>query len=233
MNIFYAPDLTQDQIILNKEESNHAVHVLRLRTGESVTLVDGVGTMAKGIITDNNIKSCEVQIIDLHPDYEPRPYHLHIAITPTKNIDRFEWFLEKATEIGIDEITPLLCHHSERKEIKPERLQKLIISAAKQSIKAKFPLLNAITSFKDFIIQDHTSIALIAHCREGEKATLKKLLKPSQDVLLLIGPEGDFDTLEIEQALKNKFIPISLGSSRLRTETAGVVACRDVNFINE
>ena len=233
MNIFYAENLTEDQVILNKEESNHAVHILRLRTGEAIKLVDGKGIMANGVITANNLKACEVQIIQRHQNYEPRPYHLHIAIAPTKNIDRFEWFLEKATEIGVDEITPLLCKHSERKEIKQERLEKLIVSASKQSIKAVFPVLNAMTSYNDFVKKQFDAIKMIAHCREMENQSLKKIIQSKQNALILIGPEGDFDQTEIETAINQKFVSISLGVSRLRTETAGVVACQNVAFINE
>ncbi len=233
MNIFYAEDLSDARLLLNKEESNHAVHVLRLRTGETITLVDGKGTMARALITVNNLKACEVQLVEKHENFEPRPYYLHLAMAPTKNIDRFEWFLEKATEIGIDEITPLLCKHSERKEIKAERLEKLIVSACKQSVKARFPVLNPMISFLDFIQRDMDAIHLIAHCRAGEKQSLKKILQPGKDALIMIGPEGDFDETEIEAAVKRGFIPISLGTSRLRTETAGVVACQSVSFINE
>lgn len=233
MNIFYSEDLSVDQVILNKEESNHAVHVLRLRTGEAITLIDGKGAMAKGVITSNNLKACEVQIVERHENYGPRLYHLHIAIAPTKNIDRLEWFIEKATEIGVDEITPLFCKHSERKEIKLERLEKLIVSASKQSVKAMFPVLNPMISFNDFIQIDFNTIKLIAHCREAEKDSLKKILRPKQDALIVIGPEGDFDESEIEAAINGGYIPISLGVSRLRTETAGVVACQSVAFINE
>ena len=233
MNIFFAQDLTEKQITLNKEESNHAVHVLRLRTGEAITLVDGKGSVAKGIITSNNLKACEIQIVERHENFEPRNYYLHIAIAPTKNIDRFEWFLEKATEIGVDEITPLLCNHSERKEIKSERLEKLIVSACKQSLKAKFPVLNPMISFTEFIQNNFNEVKLIAHCRETEKKSIKEVLMLKQNVLIMIGPEGDFDETEIELAIKQSFIPISLGTSRLRTETAGVVACHSVAFINE
>ena len=219
-------------MVLNKEEINHATHVLRLRTGEAITLVDGKGTMAKGVISANNLKACEVQIIERHQNYEPRPYYLHIAIAPTKNIDRLEGFLEKATEIGIDEITPLLCNHSERREIKTERLQKLIVAACKQSLKASFPVLNSIISFDDFIQHDFNGIKMIAHCTETEKQSLKKIVKPSQNILVLIGPEGDFDESEIQKAIAHGFIPISLGPSRLRTETAGIVASCHIAFIN-
>lgn len=233
MNIFYVEDLAHEQVMLNKEESNHAVHILRLRTGEAITLVDGKGTMAKAVITANNLKACEVQIIELHQNYEPRSYHLHIAISPTKNMDRFEWFIEKATEIGVDEITPLVCQHSERKEIKTERLQKLIVSAGKQSIKAMFPTLNPIISFDDFVKNNFDAIKMIAHCRESEKQLLKKIIHPKQKILILIGPEGDFDESEVKSANDNGFASISLGTSRLRTETAGVVACQNIAFINE
>ncbi len=233
MNIFYVEDLSTERVVLNKEESNHAVHVLRLRTGESITMVDGKGAMAKAVITGNNLKACEVQIVERHENFESRPYYLHIAMAPTKNMDRFEWFIEKATEIGIDEITPLLCKHSERREIKMERLQKLIVSASKQSLKATFPILNEFKPYNDFIKSDFNGIKMIAHCREGEKQTLKKLVQRKQRVLILIGPEGDFEISEIENASTQGYLATSLGTSRLRTETAGVVVCSDIAFINQ
>ncbi len=233
MNIFYVENLSTERVVLNKEESNHAVHVLRLRTGESITMVDGKGAMAKAVITGNNLKACEVQIVERHENFESRPYYLHIAMAPTKNMDRFEWFIEKATEIGIDEITPLLCKHSERREIKMERLQKLIVSASKQSLKATFPILNEFKAYNDFIKSDFNGIKMIAHCREGEKQTLKKLVQRKQRVLILIGPEGDFEISEIENASTQGYLATSLGTSRLRTETAGVVVCSDTAFINQ
>ncbi|MEN8116270.1 MAG: RsmE family RNA methyltransferase, partial [Bacteroidota bacterium] len=157
----------------------------------------------------------------------------HIVIAPTKNIDRFEWFLEKCTEIGIDEITPILSEHSERKVIKPGRLEKIVVSAMKQSVKAYLPKLNELTSFNDLVKTSDAPAKFIAHCNGGEKPHLKNNIEPGKNVLILIGPEGDFSPAEVELAKENGFKEISLGTSRLRTETAGVVACHIVNLIND
>jgi 16S rRNA (uracil1498-N3)-methyltransferase len=166
-----------------------------------------------------------------------RDYHLHLVVAPTKNIERFEWLVEKATEIGVDSITPLVCRFSERKILKPERLEKIIVSAAKQSLKFHFPQLQPLTKFEDFIksFENNATAAqkFIAHCYEGEKPLLKNLCQPHIDIVILIGPEGDFSREEVEMAEKHGFMAISLGSSRLRTETAGVVACDTVSFVNQ
>ncbi|MGC3976836.1 MAG: RsmE family RNA methyltransferase [Paludibacteraceae bacterium] len=156
-----------------------------------------------------------------------------MAVAPTKNIERYEWFIEKATEIGIDEITPLVCRYSERKVIKPERLEKLIVSAAKQSLKAYFPILNPACTIDDFLKRYDESQKFIAHCYEEDKATLQSLYKKTSDVIILIGPEGDFSIEEVQNSIKQGYRPISLGSCRLRTETAAVIACHTVVLLNE
>lgn len=164
----------------------------------------------------------------------PLPYSLHMAVAPTKLNDRFEWFLEKATEIGITEITPIICDHSERKVIKPERYEKILVSAMKQSLKAYLPKLNEAIPFQKFLdVTEKETLSCIAHCEATNKKSFKAHLKPGNSVLMLIGPEGDFSTSEIEVAIKSNFIPVSLGDSRLRTETAAVVACHSVAFVNE
>ena len=180
-----------------------------------------------------NDKKCLVKILTVKTFEKPWNYYLHIAIAPTKLNDRFEWFVEKATEIGIDEITPIICEHSERKVIKKDRLEKIIHSAAKQSLKYHFPKLNEPITFNEFINSNFEGQLFIAHCEETGKKSLKTEILPNQDVTLLIGPEGDFSTKEIEQSLVHNFIPVSLGESRLRTETAGVVAVHSVAFVNE
>jgi 16S rRNA (uracil1498-N3)-methyltransferase len=147
--------------------------------------------------------------------------------------DRYEWFLEKATEMGISEITPIICEHSERKFVKSDRFDKIIQSAMKQSIQLYLPTLNEPVTFKEFIKSNNDDVLLIAHCEETDKKSLKDVLKPNQNITLLIGPEGDFSNKEIELALENKYIPVSLGKTRLRTETAAVVACHSVVFVNE
>lgn len=233
MQLFYTPDITGNQYTLNEQESKHCVRVLRMNTGSFLHLTDGQGTLFKAEITEANPKACKLTVTDTFVDFERRPYHLHIAIAPTKNIDRFEWFLEKATEIGIDEITPLICEHSERKQIKQERLERIIVSAMKQSIKAYKPKLNKLINYQDFYSQyQWEENCFIAHCQEGEKARLKDIYLPKNRALVLIGPEGDFSPAEVGQAMANGFRAITFGASRLRTETAGIVACHSFAFIN-
>ncbi len=229
--MFYAPNLLTGNV-LPEEESQHAAKVLRLRIGDEIEIVDGKGSLCKARITNPHPKHCEFEIISRH-FVEKKNYLLHIAIAPTKNIDRLEWFIEKATEIGIDSITPIVCRFSERKIIKPERLEKIIISASKQSLRAYFPVLNPICSFDDFIKSSKENQIFIAHCYEEDKQTLKQLCQSNTDTLILIGPEGDFSQDEVQNALSKGFRPISLGASRLRTETAGIVACHTVTFTNE
>ena len=163
----------------------------------------------------------------------PSKYHLHLAVAPTKMNDRYEWFLEKATEIGIHEITPIICDRSERKVINTERFDKIILTALKQSNELFLPKLNEAITFKEFVKLKNEGKKLIAHCEETNKKTLKSVLAPNENITILIGPEGDFSEKEIEAALENNYIPVSLGSTRLRTETAAIVACHSVIFINE
>ena len=230
--MFYSPTIQLSQT-LSEEESQHAVRVLRLQAGEEIEVVDGVGGYYKAIITNPHPKHCEFEIKETFPEYGKRDYKLHIAIAPTKNIERLEWFIEKCTEIGIDEITPLLCRFSERKIIKPERLEKIIVSAAKQSLKAYFPVLNPMISFDDFIKRTSGSQRFIAHCYDSEKQYLQTVCNKSEEAIVLIGPEGDFSPEEVEKAIRSGYQAVSLGSSRLRTETAGVFACHTVSLINE
>ena len=235
MQLFYNQSILIDatQFTFDKIESRHIVKVLRKKEGDMLYITNGNGIFFTAEILFANDKKCSVQIIKVEEKKKPWNYYLHIAIAPTKNNDRLEWFLEKATEIGIDEITPIICKHSERKVVKEGRLEKVIVSAMKQSLKFQLPKLNRATSFSDFIQQDFTGELFIAHCEETTKKSLKSELKRTQKITLLIGPEGDFSTKEIETALLNKFIPISLGESRLRTETAGIVATQSVAFFNE
>ncbi len=233
MHLFYVPNITSPDITLNETESKHAVTVMRLKKGDLVQVVDGSGGLYTAGITEPHSRRCRLTVLKTHQEYEKRNFRLHIAIAPTKNIDRMEWFLEKATEIGIDEITPVLCEHSERKIINPERLEKILVSAMKQSFKAYLPRLNKLTSYMEFISRGETSQKFIAHCNEAEKAHLKNLVKKESPVLVLIGPEGDFSPAEVKEAKRLGFIEVSLGNSRLRTETAGVVACHIVNLVNE
>ncbi len=232
MPVFYAPDILQ-QAVLPEEESLHAVKVLRLKTGDEISVVDGIGGFYRARISRPHMKHCEVEIIERLSEKDKRDYRLHVAIAPTKNIDRLEWFIEKATEIGIDEITPLLTHHSERKIIKPERLEKIIVSASKQSLKSFFPVLNPLTSFSDLLKKQAATQRFIAHCYNGDKKLLQHVCNKGGEVLILIGPEGDFSEEEVQQALASGFVPVTLGDSRLRTETAGVVAVATVQFANQ
>lgn len=232
MTLFYCPDIAKTHI-LSEEESQHAVKVLRLQAGEEIIVVDGTGGFYNARITNPHHKRCEFEITGTIAEYGKKKYRLHIAIAPTKNMDRLEWFVEKATEIGIDEITPVICRFSERKQVKGERLEKIIVSAAKQSVKAYFPKLNSQCNFSEFIEKYAASQKLIAHCYEGEKPLLKNAAKVNEEIIILIGPEGDFSREEVELAALNGYVAISLGESRLRTETAGVAACHTVALINQ
>ncbi|MFG6685922.1 16S rRNA (uracil(1498)-N(3))-methyltransferase [Mariniflexile sp. HNIBRBA6329] len=234
MQLFYNPDITENttQFSFEKEESKHIVKVLRKSVGDTLHITNGNGWLFNAEITIPNINKCVANIISKSKQ-QKHDYHLHLAVAPTKMNDRYEWFLEKATEIGIDSITPIICDHSERKVIKPERYEKILQSAMKQSLSCFLPKLNDAISFKDFIKQDFEGDLFIAHCEETDRKSLKQQLKPNQNITILIGPEGDFSTKEIEWALKNKFIPVTLGETRLRTETAAIVACHSVAFINE
>ncbi len=235
MQLFYNADITEstEQFTFDKTESRHIVRSLRKKEGDELYITNGLGVLFIAKIGIANDKKCLVTIISVNQKPKPWNYYLHIAIAPTKNIDRFEWFLEKATEIGIDEITPLLCDHSERKILKAERSEKIIESAMKQSLKFHLPRLNPLVKFSDFMNRDFDNDIYIAHCENTDKKTLKSLLLPSKKTTILIGPEGDFSTLEIEKAVQQNFKPITLGETRLRTETAGLVATQMVSFINQ
>jgi 16S rRNA (uracil1498-N3)-methyltransferase len=228
MELFYSPAIKGEIFTLETEESKHIVKVLRKKNGDRFHITDGLGHLFEVQIIDDRPKACVVRILSTLQE-QAKQSRLHIAIAPTKNTNRTEWFLEKSTEIGIDKITPLLCEHSERKTIKPERLQKVIVAAAKQSIKTFFPHLSTMSKFTTFIQQNFTGDKYIALCRDENLKPLQELCSKKNDTLILIGPEGGFSHSEIHLAKKNGFIPISLGDSRLRTETAGIVACTIIN----
>jgi 16S rRNA (uracil1498-N3)-methyltransferase len=236
MHLFYTPDITGSTYTLNEEESKHAIRVLRLKTGDLIQLIDGSGGYYTAEIIDDNQKRCTVRVTDTKKEFQKRDQFIHIAIAPTKSNDRTEWFVEKATEIGIDEISLIDCANSERSIAKTERLQKVAIAAIKQSIKAYLPKINEISPFKKIIssFADFKGLKCIAHCQSSlsEGTHLKTLYIPHQPVLILIGPEGDFTREEVNQALENGFKEISLGSSRLRTETAALYACITINILN-
>lgn len=233
MHIFYTPDISGNIYILDETESKHCVRVLRLETGHEITLVDGRGGFYTAVITDSNPKRCTVKVLRSEINFELRNFQVHLAIAPTKNIERIEWFLEKATEIGIDSITPVLCRFSERKEIKTDRLEKVMVSAMKQSLKSYLPKLNPLTKFNDFVRLPFDGQKFIAHCEEQQRDLLTGKIVPHSKYLILIGPEGDFSTEEIELAVQAGFHPVSLGESRLRTETAGLVACHTFHLMNQ
>jgi 16S rRNA (uracil1498-N3)-methyltransferase len=232
MHLFYTPDLSGNTYTLNEEESKHCSKVLRLQPGAIVSLIDGKGGFYSAEITSSHPKHTELQIIESHTQYGKRNHYLHIAVAPTKNIDRLEWFLEKATEIGIDEITPIITERSERKEVKLERLNKVITSAVKQSLKAYHPVLNNVVKLSSFLSVNDNSQKFIAHCIDDEKVELKDEIALYGRYTILIGPEGDFSPAEVELSKQAGFIPVSLGESRLRTETAALEACFEVNFLN-
>jgi 16S rRNA (uracil1498-N3)-methyltransferase len=235
MQLFYNSEISIDtkQITFDKIESKHIVRVLRKTEGDILKITNGKGFLFDVEISFANDKRCSAIIIHAAKKPKPWEYYVHIAIAPTKNNDRIEWFLEKATEIGVDEITPIICSNSERRIVKLDRFEKIIQSAMKQSLKFTLPKLNAPVRFNDFIQQDFEGEVYIAHCEELEKNTLKSVINPAEKTTILIGPEGDFSKEEIQKALANKFTPISLGKSRLRTETAALVAVQIVSFINE
>ena len=232
MHVFYTPDIATS-CEMPEEEAGHCLRVLRLTTGDEVTLTDGKGNFYKAVISAATNKRCQLKITETLPQEKGWNGWLHVAMAPTKNMDRTEWFAEKATEIGFDELSFLNCRFSERKVLKTERIEKILVSAMKQSLKARLPQLNEMTDFKKFVQQPFSGKKFIAHCHEGEKPLLQTQIVPGEDALVLIGPEGDFSEEEVRLAIENGFQPISLGRSRLRTETAALVACHIMNLTNQ
>ncbi|TND08463.1 MAG: hypothetical protein FD123_2259 [Bacteroidetes bacterium] len=233
MHLFYVPGITGETCTLSEEESKHAVRVLRLANGDAVQVIDGKGGFFNAVVSDNHPKRCVLALSGKIPAGK-HPYNLHLAIGPTKNIDRMEWLVEKATEIGIDSISPVDCRYSERTVIKKERLEKIAVSAMKQSLKAWLPQVEEICPFHDFIAahQNSGGQKFIAHCHDTPKENLQDVYIKGSDVLILIGPEGDFSEDEVALAVRAGFVPVSLGRSRLRTETAGLVAVMTVALGN-
>lgn len=234
MQLFYNSEIknTDSFFSFDKEESKHIVKVLRKQENDKIFITNGLGFLFISEITIASEKKCEVKITEIQ-EFEKPNYNLHIAVAPTKMNDRFEWFLEKATEIGIQEITPIICEHSERKVYKIDRAEKIIQSAMKQSNQFFLPKINEPISFKDFIKKTDCENKYIAHCVETERKQLKKSITPNQNYVILIGPEGDFSEKEIQLAISNNYHPVLLGNTRLRTETAALVACHTVALINE
>jgi 16S rRNA (uracil1498-N3)-methyltransferase len=235
MQLFYHPDIQPFSLLVtfSKDESRHMIRVLRKKRGDQIHMTDGKGNLYLAEIIDDNDKKCEAQILNSEKRPNPRTYRLHVAIAPTKSNDRIEWFLEKSTEIGVDEITPLICDHSERKKINEDRWNKVLLSAMKQSLKYSLPKLNPLQTFEELVSTSSADVKIIAHCAEGDKHNLRELLEHKNDILVLVGPEGDFSPDEIQKALNAGFENLDLGRSRLRTETAGVVICSNVAFMKE
>ncbi len=232
MQLFYAPAGNW----LPEDESRHAVRVLRLGVGDRLHVTDGRGNLFEAEIVTADARRCEFRIVATFPEHGRRPYSLTMAVAPTKNLDRYEWFLEKATEIGVDVVIPIECANSERRVFKPERAERLLISAAKQSLKAYFPELQPVTPVHAVIERPFYGVKLIAHCREEERfagrVPITGALLPAANTLILIGPEGDFTAEEVDFAIANGFVPISLGESRLRTETAALASVLAVYLAN-
>ncbi|MDR3327703.1 MAG: 16S rRNA (uracil(1498)-N(3))-methyltransferase [Prevotellaceae bacterium] len=229
---FFAEDILET-LALSPDESYHCNRVLRMKQGDDIQIIDGKGNLYRAKIALSDAKRTTVDIISAEKEFGKRDYYLHLAVAPTKNIDRFEYFVEKVVEIGTDCITPLNCRFSERKKINEERTRKIIVSAVKQSQKAYIPVLNPMTEFSEFIVSNTQTQKFIAHCYDIQKVSLIKHIQSKQGVLITIGPEGDFSLEEVQNAEKQGFKSVSLGNSRLRTETAGVVAANMVALINE
>lgn len=210
--------------ILEGDEARHASKVLRKKPGDFIEVIDGFGPLYNCKIVELQRDKLLAEVVKTTPNFGYVPYQLHVAIAPTKNIDRLEWFLEKATEMGVSSIFPIVSKNSERTVIKPERLEKVLLSAAKQSLKGVVPLLHPLQKMKDFVKQDFIGNKYIAHCAEGEKVNFLAEVNPAKPTLICIGPEGDFTKDEIELATQAGFVPVALGNARLRTETAGLVA---------
>ena len=234
MQLFYNSELDASTKTFNfsKDESRHIVKVLRKSTSDLLMITNGKGWMFEAEVVIPNHNKCVVHILK-STFKAPRPYKIHLAVAPTKMNDRYEWFIEKATEIGVDTITPIICQNSERKIIKTERFEKILQSAMKQSLQSYLPTLAAPVRFADFIKTSQEDTTFIAHCEEGTKLKFKDQIKAGESITVLIGPEGDFSPQEIEMALKQQYIPVSLGASRLRTETAGIVASHTIQLCNE
>lgn len=228
MHIFYSTAISGNSALLGEEESLHLSKVLRLKSGDIVQVIDGVGGYFEGLVGQVHHKHTSIVELKSLPVQNQRPYKLHIAMAPTKMMDRFEWFLEKAVEIGIDEITPIITKRTERDQVKLARVEKIVLSAMKQSITPRMPKLNESIGFSSFIKQNLPSSKFIAHCEDSNKQYLTQLATNTSDLLVLIGPEGDFTIEEIAASVNAGFQEVSLGESRLRAETAAVIACAQV-----
>ncbi|TPV33482.1 16S rRNA (uracil(1498)-N(3))-methyltransferase [Paucihalobacter ruber] len=234
MQLFYNSEINNNtkNFSFSKEESLHLSKVLRKKSGDIIQITNGLGWLFQAEITNNHSKNSTAIIVSAEY-FEPKSYSIHLAVAPTKMNDRFEWFLEKATEIGVSSITPVICDNSERRIVKTERFEKILIAAMKQSLQFHLPVLNPVCQLSDFLTNSSSHQQFIAHCEPTQKQSLKSVYNVGKDATVLIGPEGDFSVKEIEMALNNDYIPISLGSTRLRTETAAVVACHTLVLMND
>jgi 16S rRNA (uracil1498-N3)-methyltransferase len=232
MALFYVPDIAE-RWELSEEEAAHALRVLRLTVGDELDITDGKGNLYRSVISSVAGKHCYVEAKEVVPVPKGWNGKIHIAVAPTKNMDRIEWFAEKATEIGLDTITFLNCRFSERKVVKNERVERIVVSAMKQSLKYSKPEVEEMVDFKKFISVERPGEKYIAHCYDGERRLLKELHVAGDDATILIGPEGDFSPEEVKMAMEAGYKPVSLGNSRLRTETAALVACHVLMLKNE
>ena len=234
MQLFYNSNIKSNDktFFFDKEESKHIIKVLRKKESDKIFITNGLGYLFESIIEVASEKKCEVKIIK-ETFQQPDIFYTHIAVAPTKMNDRLEWFLEKATEIGIHEITPIICDHSERKVYKIDRAEKIIQAAMKQSLHYYIPKINEPISFSQFVKSNIDGQKFIAHCEETDKKSFKNEVKKDEKITILIGPEGDFSSKEINLTIENNFIPVTLGNTRLRTETAALVACHTIALINE
>ena len=232
MHVFYTPDIATN-VEMPEEEAGHCLRVLRLTTGDEVTLTDGKGNFYKAVISAATNKRCQLKVIETIPQEKGWTGWLHVAMAPTKNMDRMEWLAEKATEIGLDALTFLNCRFSERKVVKNDRVERIVVSAMKQSLKYSKPAVGEMTDFKKFVSQERPGEKYIAHCHEDEKNLLKEIHPAGCDATILIGPEGDFSPEEVKMAIEAGYKPVSLGNSRLRTETAALAACHILMLKNE
>jgi 16S rRNA (uracil1498-N3)-methyltransferase len=234
MQIFYAPDISGNAYTLDEKESGHCIRVLRMKSGTSVQLIDGKGNLYEAVIVNPDPKKCSLAITGVKREFEKRGYRLHMAISPLKNYERFEWFIEKSVEIGVDEITPVICSNTEKPGIKRDRINNLIISAMKQSLKSTLTILNEPCQFNDFIKGRLSETRLIAHCYSEEaRSRIGEVYTKGSNAVMMVGPEGDFSREEILAAVENGFLPVHLGQSRLRSETAGISACYSICYLNQ
>lgn len=236
MAFFYSPDISSPYITLDAEESRHCVKVMRLREGDTLEVVDGCGRLCHCSVVRPDASGCVVAVERCEENYRVRPFRLHLAVAPTKNTARIEWLVEKAVEIGVDEITPIVCDHSERNIQKVERLHKIAVSAMKQSQRAMLPALHDAVDLRSFVgryAADRATVRMVCYCEGDQRVPLSSVYSAGSDAVVLIGPEGDFSKEEIGMTIAAGFAPITLGDTRLRTETAALYAISALNFMNE